>query len=86
MPAPAVSLTWREARNALTESGRNASGAQLILDDLAHWGPGATRFSYRAGEVVRWLSYAGTGPDREPRYLSSPALRANRGRKSAACR
>lgn len=67
-----TALTWREARDALTESGhRDVNSAQYILEDLAHWGPERS-FSYQAGGEVRWLSYAGPDPaDHQPRYRSS---------------
>jgi hypothetical protein len=51
-------LTWREAHEALTESGRDVSSAQDILDDLANFPEKS--FSYHADSKDRWLAYAGT--------------------------
>ena len=66
-------LSWREAREALTATGRGVNDAQDILDDLAHWGVGSDRaLSYYAtGGGVRWLSYAGTDDANQPVYAAT---------------
>lgn len=61
--------TWREAREVLTVDGHDANFAQYILDDLAHWGAGSKKWSYRAGSEVRYLSYAGV-VNGQPCYLT----------------
>jgi hypothetical protein len=62
-------LTWRQAREALTDDGRGVNDAQGILDDLAHF-PGR-QWSYRAADGVRWLTYAGPDAAGQPVYISS---------------
>lgn len=51
-------ISYRQARDTLTEAGHGANQAQDILDDLAHWGPDKT-FSVRTPDGVRWLRYGG---------------------------
>jgi hypothetical protein len=63
-----MGMSWRQAREALTDSGRGANEAQDILDDLAHF-PDRS-FSYAADGGVRWLSYAGLEAG-QPVYASA---------------
>lgn len=66
-----VLLKWRQAREALMESGRGANHAQDILDDLAHWGERVKGWSYRTPDGIRWLYYAGLDGDGQPRFEAS---------------
>jgi hypothetical protein len=61
-------MTYREARELLTGSGRSANEAQDILEDLEGWGPGKT-FSVKTESGVRWLRYAGLR-DSQPQYTA----------------
>jgi hypothetical protein len=62
-----IILSWREAHEALTESGHDVNSAQCILDDLANFPEKS--FSYRTSDEVRWLAFAGTNDD-YPVYAS----------------
>lgn len=70
-------LSYREARLELQEAGHGANGAQLILEDLAHWGPGVRSWSYkRPGWALAWLTFAGGRPVegehwQQPYYFSN---------------
>jgi hypothetical protein len=65
-------MSWREARQALQDSGRGVNDAQQILDDLAHFPD--SKFSYRVGGGDQWsvkkLRYAGLDSDSQPRYTA----------------
>lgn len=60
-------LTWREAREALTAGDRySANEAQDVLDDLAR--PGRTWSFLNAERNLRWMQYAGLDDGKQPLY------------------
>ncbi len=69
-----MTMTYREARELLTQSGRSANEAQDILDDLAHWGPAKQfRVSVSTWLEPRWLRYAGLRAETlQPEYTTDP--------------
>jgi hypothetical protein len=56
---PTMTMTYREARELLTQSGRGANEAQDILDDLPRKGADYKGFSVKTESGVRWLRYSG---------------------------
>lgn len=61
-------LTWREARDLISETGEiGVNQAQYILEDLVRF-PENTQF-YRTGQGGSgYLSYAGVADDGQPRW------------------
>jgi hypothetical protein len=64
-----TALSWREARDLLTERGYGANDAQQILDDLAWFAWSGKRFSVLAGGEARWLRYDNASCSARPYYL-----------------
>jgi hypothetical protein len=62
-----ITLTWRQAREALCDSSHSLNEAQGILDDLA-----ANRdrsWSYlNEDRELRWLRYRGQDSEGQPQY------------------
>ena len=65
-------LTWHQARDVLTESGRyGVNEAQYLLEELVHWSDSHPDYawSFRDAERrLRWMQYAGLDGDRQPVY------------------
>jgi hypothetical protein len=61
-------LSWREARDLLTEAGHGVNDAQQILDDLAWFTWAGKRFSVLVGGEVRWLRYDDASCSARPFY------------------
>jgi hypothetical protein len=69
-------MTYREARELLTQSGRGANEAQDILDDLARKGPDYKGFSVKTESGVRWLRYSGLrAGSLQPEYTMREEIR-----------
>lgn len=66
-----TTMSWRETRALLQDSGRGVNEAQDILEDLAHWGPEHHGHSVRTpeGSVLR-LRYAGLDEHNQPTYTT----------------
>lgn len=63
-------VSWREAREHLTESGMGVNDAQQVLEDLI-WRasfPKDRPWSYKFEDRVRYLRFSGLDKTEQPQY------------------